>query len=294
MSDILISNWVEISKKLGENTAYIQGGGGNTSIKLDDHQMLIKASGVSLQDVSETRGYSIVDYNKVSEYIKYSQDNEQLFNAKVQEFCIGKHMRPSIETGFHAILKKAVIHTHSVYANILTCSVEGKNIAKKLFPKSLWIQYQTPGKDLIQFIANKINSIGEMPDVIFLQNHGIIVTSDSMEKAHIIHNEVNYQIQKYFNDEVMFDINSNIELPVEFIHKNILFPDQVVYTSAGEELLATAAAKETIAAYSFIYNMIQHNKLTPCFISQDKADILLNMESEKYRQNILKKNNDIH
>ena len=46
-------------------------------------------------------------------------------------------LRPSVEVGFHAILKKYVIHTHSVYANIITCSMEGEALAEKLFKDSI-------------------------------------------------------------------------------------------------------------------------------------------------------------
>ena len=44
---------ISISNEIGSNKAYIQGGGGNTSVKLDENLMLIKSSGTSLKDMSK-------------------------------------------------------------------------------------------------------------------------------------------------------------------------------------------------------------------------------------------------
>jgi len=40
--------------------------------------------------------------------------------------------RPSVEVGFHSFLSRCVIHTHSVYANLLCCSEEGRGIADEI------------------------------------------------------------------------------------------------------------------------------------------------------------------
>ena len=40
--------YVKLSSAIGEHVYNVQGGGGNTSVKLDDELMAIKASGLSL------------------------------------------------------------------------------------------------------------------------------------------------------------------------------------------------------------------------------------------------------
>ena len=56
-----MQDFIKISKYAGMRNDLAQAGGGNTSVKLDDHIMLVKSSGFQLADVSEQAGYSRVD-----------------------------------------------------------------------------------------------------------------------------------------------------------------------------------------------------------------------------------------
>ena len=49
-----------ISQEVGKHPDFVQGGGGNTSAKLDDRYMAVKASGYRLDQVTEQDGYVIV------------------------------------------------------------------------------------------------------------------------------------------------------------------------------------------------------------------------------------------
>ena len=50
---IEIKKFIDISKYAGERFDLIQAGGGNSSIKLDNGQMIIKASGYLLSDIGK-------------------------------------------------------------------------------------------------------------------------------------------------------------------------------------------------------------------------------------------------
>ena len=50
---IEIKNFVEISKYAGERFDLVQASGGNSSVKITDTKMLIKASGFLLSDINE-------------------------------------------------------------------------------------------------------------------------------------------------------------------------------------------------------------------------------------------------
>ena len=65
---IELKNFVEISRYAGERFDLVQAAGGNTSVKLKNSEMLIKASGFLLSDVAENNGYSKVDTKKNSKY----------------------------------------------------------------------------------------------------------------------------------------------------------------------------------------------------------------------------------
>ena len=117
--------------------------------------------------------------------------------------------RPSVEVGFHSFLKKNVIHSHSVYANVLSCSEEGRDAAQEIFAGSgirhLFLPYIDPGFELTLSIKEAVEEYeresGEIPNVLFLDNHGVIVHSDDADEAIEMHEKVNEMIRSYFDLE---------------------------------------------------------------------------------------------
>lgn len=163
-----IEDLVYISQAIGGKVPFVQGGGGNTSIKIDETHMAIKASGVFLKDMSIDAGYCIIDYKGIRSYLCEPDEDEYLFSQKIMSFAVKPDSRPSIETGFHALLDGMVIHTHSVYANILSCSIEGKSIADKILSGSIWVDYAAPGRELTIIIKDVIKEASDKSKVIFL------------------------------------------------------------------------------------------------------------------------------
>lgn len=205
-----------ISTYAGRRQDYVQGGGGNTSVKLGDSLMAIKASGYTLGEITEEKGYVTVDYHKIRAYynavdltIQKDYEKESLaVNLDSIELLEGmEHKRPSVEVGFHSFLPTYVIHTHSVYANLLCCADEGRQIAGEIFKSSgihyLFIPYIDPGFRLTLAIRDAVDLYrgenGMMPDAIFLENHGVIACSDDAEEAIQIHETVNDAIVDYFH-----------------------------------------------------------------------------------------------
>lgn len=255
-----ISELIEISHYAAKEIAYIQGGGGNTSVKISDTQMAVKASGCKLSDMAELEGYVVVDYKKIRDHFNVadsgSEDFEATSSKALQESMIEveglRVLRPSVEAGFHSLLKKHVIHTHSVYGNILCCSKEGKDIAKKLFAERsyLWLPYVNPGAVLTSVIAKAIQNHGSMPKIIFMENHGVIVTADGADEAIELHEMVNNTIRKELglegpfpevsvkaikDDTVASDSDyvknyfSVADRSLEMVRELVLYPDQLVY-----------------------------------------------------------------
>ena len=72
-----INELVEISKYAGERFDLVQAGGGNSSVKFENGEMIIKASGFLLSDVNEDGGYSRVHTNQIAKIVK---NNLMFFN----------------------------------------------------------------------------------------------------------------------------------------------------------------------------------------------------------------------
>lgn len=284
----LLKTLADLSVVIGSEVAYAQGGGGNTSVKLSSTEMAIKASGSNLKDMTVDSGYSIVNYRRLREFLDSETIEETGFSEKVIGFRISTNNRPSIETGFHSFLGKYVIHTHSVYVNALTCALEGKEILSTLFPKAIWIDYVTPGRDLTLAIKHNISFPVRSKGAIFLQNHGLIVWDETYQAALEEHQRISDMIIEQFDLPAL--CFNECESYILYTHQSkLLFPDQAVFTLAGEEILSSRSAQEAICAHNYILDSISWMGLKPIFLPNDESAKLLNMESENYRQGLIRR-----
>lgn len=197
-----------MSQCAGARNDYVQGGGGNTSAKLAGGLMGIKASGYCLSDITPETAYAVLDYEALRRFY-YGNESEQLADVEKQGSAFAREntkqieglptLRPSVEAGFHSILRKFVCHTHSVYANFACCSTACREIAEKAFAGADyswgWVPYTDPGANLTFAIRRELarveHATGRVPAVILMQNHGIIVHSDSADECLRINADAN-------------------------------------------------------------------------------------------------------
>ena len=134
-----IIDLVDISKYAGERIDLVQAGGGNSSVKLDNGNMLIKASGYSLSEIEVSYGYSNVLTSQISEIVKNEKiitekskrKRENIASVLVKKATIDTKNRPSIETLLHSFLLKYTLHTHPISVNIILAKKGWKNIIKE-------------------------------------------------------------------------------------------------------------------------------------------------------------------
>ena len=211
----LLREYVRMSKTVGNRADYVQGGGGNTSVKLSAGCMAVKASGFRLNQIEMDAAYVVVDAKAIREWyagVDLGEDRdfekESVAAAKgaVVQGYGPQGLRPSVEAGFHAVLGNFVVHTHAVQANLLCCSSEGRDLVAKLFTNAgfpaLWIPYINPGFCLtLKIKAGREAmqaSTGTDPHIIFMENHGLIVWGNDADTALQLHEEVNNRILQYF------------------------------------------------------------------------------------------------
>lgn len=271
MYEDILKNLEYISKAVGNPVEFTQGGGGNTSAKLSDELMAVKASGYKLKQITPGEGYVVVNYKDIQGFfdsVDLSQDRD--YEKESTEFVKGsivemeglKKLRPSVEAGFHSFLKKYVIHTHSVYANMICCTSNGAETVDKIFRDcefgTAWIPYINPGFCLSLKIAEAVkkaaNESGKYPEAIFMENHGLIVSSDVAKKCVELHAEVNRRIREHLGmsgafpaielftvDENTFiskteyiaDYFKNNRIREGFFDETVLYPDQLVYLNGS-------------------------------------------------------------
>ena len=210
-----LSSFVRLSRAVGRRADYVQGGGGNTSVKLDDCCMAIKASGFRLSDITNQHAYAVLNYKKLQEfYEKFSPDafeNPEKAGTEQAAACTLQideleSLRPSVEAGFHAILKRFVVHTHSVYVNLAACSTA----CREIVAQALWdtnyswcvVPYVNPGANLTFAIQQEMERVrertGKEPAVLILQNHGLVVHGDTADFCLAVQADVNGRIARFF------------------------------------------------------------------------------------------------
>jgi NAD(P)-dependent dehydrogenase (short-subunit alcohol dehydrogenase family)/rhamnose utilization protein RhaD (predicted bifunctional aldolase and dehydrogenase) len=213
MDNESLAQLIAISRAVGANPDYVQAGGGNTSVKSQDgRRMAIKASGTPLTAMSESAGWVELDTAGVLSI--FDRKDLATLETNAREARVLQHLsssviggcgRPSVETALHAMLGRVVIHTHPVAANALNCGPGLKGLgeitpADELPP--LWVPYTDPGWRL----ATTINSAAEAyekkhhhpPDVIFMENHGLLVSAPEAQACLALHNEWVGRCEQYF------------------------------------------------------------------------------------------------
>lgn len=341
----MLKQFINLANEIGNRVDYVQGGGGNISAKLDDNKMVIKASGYKFSQITKNNGFAVLDYNNVRKFYNEinpceDKDYEQIGSAFVSENIIEleniKKLRPSVEAGFHSILDTFVIHTHSVYANVLTCAVDGNKLIEKCFANKdygvLFIEFTNPGFWLTYRILQARNEYtekhGKKPTVIFMENHGVIVTDDNAEKCMALHEDVNSTIIKFYSlphfpemklietDGKIFSDTEYLKsyflkkVPTTLFDDYILYPDQLVYLN-GDSVIGSSKddkklhinygnleynctyaqaqnIEENLLAYIYVIDCIEEIGYKVQNMPQSGIDFIANWESEKYRKSLSK------
>ncbi len=338
-----ISDLIDISQYAGTRVDYTQGGGGNTSVK-DGGVMFIKASGFKLKDIDQTTAYVPMDLEKIKNFFEsvdlsdgrdYDALNKQVTAEATLKYEGLAALRPSVEVGFHSVLKKYVIHTHSVYGNLLTCAVKGVEIANEIFADAdygyIFMPYIDPGFTLSvkmkEAVVEYTKKTGKYPEVIFMQNHGLVVSGDDIDRVKAVNEDVNNRIIKKFGlkDEYRVvtlekkaenEFFSKTPLITGFVKENALtkqmldeyplYPDQLVYLNnilafAPEKMQAdgntvnyktnekeAVTLEETLFAYLFVITTLKNSGLEISTMSEKDVYFINNWEAEKYRRSLSK------
>lgn len=179
-----IEELAQVSAKLGQDLDLAQAGGGNTSWK-EDGTLWIKASGKWLVNAAREEMFLPVPLADVIQDMNAGRDTTREYQTP----C-GARLRPSVETSMHAVMPHAVvIHLHSVRTISWAVQSDGQDaIAERLEGlRWCWIPYIHPGFPLAGRIQEELDS---KPDVLILENHGLVVGAETCEAAAALVSEV--------------------------------------------------------------------------------------------------------
>lgn len=188
----LMDQLLAMSHQYGSDARYVLAGGGNTSVKADG-VLYVKASGTRLSTVDES-GFVKMSMGKISAMFQktYHKDDKQRESEALQDMMdarlAGEVNRPSVECMLHGLFPQTfVLHLHPALINGLTCGVNGKQACEELFgEKAVWVPLTKPGYTLAKACYDVFETYrakhGTAPDILFMQNHGIIVAAETLHE----------------------------------------------------------------------------------------------------------------
>ncbi len=183
------------SRLLGRDSTLVLHGGGNTSVKVTETNLVgeaeeilyVKGSGWDLATI-EAEGFAPVRLEPMKKLAQLdSLSDPEMVNELKTQMTLAGAPSPSVETILHAVLPfRYVDHTHADAVVTLTNSAGGEERVRKLYgDRVIVVPYVMPGFDLARQVGEAFaqeatdNTVG-----MVLLNHGVFTFSDSAEESY--------------------------------------------------------------------------------------------------------------
>ena len=197
-------------ERIGSNSLFVQGAGGNISWKEGD-VLWVKASGMWLIDATKENIFVPVDLK----YIKQEVAKKQ-YSIDIQSIE-SSNLRPSIETILHAILPhNVVLHIHAVEILVYLVSKNYADVIDSIIEKKfecVYVDYKKPGADLAEAVSEAVTLCPGV-QIIFLQNHGIVIGGADVSEINNILDNLIAAIGVYDDSKTDCHRIDNSALPV--------------------------------------------------------------------------------
>lgn len=158
-----IKEYVTLCRLLGPWTDWVQGPGGNISVKSwDATRMIVKRSGALLANTTTTEGWVVCDLGKVKAALDAGTES-------IEHTVLQGTGKPSIETFLHCLDARIVVHLHPAPLLPLLCQT-----------KVEFIPYMKPGIPLAKEILKR-TPLDQKPHAMYcLANHGVLLTGNNI------------------------------------------------------------------------------------------------------------------
>jgi len=287
------------SRLLGQDSSLVLHGGGNTSVKILEKNLLgekeeilyVKGSGWDLVSIKRA-GFSPVRMAHMVSLAKLkSLSDPEMVNELKTQLTDANSPAPSVETILHAILPfKFVDHTHADSVVTITNTLNGEDIIKEIYgDKVLIVPYVMPGFDLAKSV-NKIFSeqSTSLTEGIVLMNHGIFTFGDSAKDSydrmiHLVDIAEKYlQKQNAWDISLSKTVSSNRNLGLEVSKLRYL-----ISKNAKKSYLLNLSKSELGDSFSKLTDLkkiANQGPLTPDHVIRTKRVPMIGRDVDKYIQ----------
>ncbi len=201
-----VDQLVYMSRIMGQAEALVLWGGGNTSIKVTQsdllgrpsQRMLIKGTGSDMK-AALPKDFPAVRLDEIrASFDRNEMSDEEMTAYFAQTMVDPAAARPSIETLLHGYLEgAAVAHSHADAILSLTNTAAGEELVNEVYGNDIAIVgYRRPGFLLAKEVALAARANPAASGVI-LMNHGLITWGDTAKEAYDRHIELVSRAEQY-------------------------------------------------------------------------------------------------
>jgi len=176
---------VYISNLLGVIPRLVLHGGGNSSVKLSDNTLYIKASGSNLGTI-EASGFIALDLAYLIKLRSLdSLSDRQMMKSLRSARLDPDALDPSVETLFHAFLDhKFIVHTHANAVLALTNQSDGEKRCKRVFGNNVGVMpYAMSGFNLAKKAAIICKKNPKISGLVVMK-HGLFTFGQTAKEAY--------------------------------------------------------------------------------------------------------------
>ena len=288
---------VYTSRLLGRDPSLVLHGGGNTSVKIRQQNLVketeeilyVKGSGWDLATIEEA-GFAPV---RIPHLLKLAQlpslSDSQMVNELKTQMVRANAPTPSVETILHATLPyKYVDHTHADAVVTVTNTANGEERIREIYGEQvILIPYIMPGFDLARLCAQRFAAEAEAETIgMVLMNHGIFSFGETAQESYNRMIELVGQSEAYLQHQQAWQIPYSVaSTSKEPLRHDLAQLRQQISQIAGFPLILSLHSQEKTLAFAQredVGEISQQGPATPDHVIRTKRLPLLGRDVNAY------------
>jgi rhamnose utilization protein RhaD (predicted bifunctional aldolase and dehydrogenase)/NAD(P)-dependent dehydrogenase (short-subunit alcohol dehydrogenase family) len=259
---------VYTSRLLGQDPALVLHGGGNTSVKIRETNVLgeqedilyVKGSGWDLATI-EAGGFSPVRMPRLLGLAKLERLSDlQMANELKSNMTVASAPAPSVEAILHAIIPYTFVdHTHADALIALTNTPDGEARVRQVYGNAVVIiPYVMPGFQLARRCAERFPAeAGPHTVGMVLLNHGLFTFAHTARESYERMIELVSRAEEYLARHVVTTVVPPAEGPPA--------PDRIALATLRQAISETAGTPMILATYTDpqVASFVQREDLAP-------------------------------
>jgi len=290
---------VYTSRLLGQDPSLVLHGGGNTSVKiieinivnLEEEILYVKGSGWDLEFI-EKAGFSPVRMDHMLNLSRLdSLSDPQMVNELKTQLTNASSPSPSVETILHAALPfKFVDHTHADAVVTITNTLTGEDRIREIYgDRVVIIPYVMPGFDLAKEVVRIFSEqSSDKTEGMILMNHGIFSFGENAKESYDRMISLVSEAEDYLISQNAWDIKKS-EMPSigSQMSQEIAELRQQISVTAGKPMLLNLTNSESGLSFSNrkdIQSIASRGPLTPDHVIRTKRIPMIGRNIDKYKE----------